>query len=62
MQTRCFAKLVLDHNAYLLHYQLCFHLEQSDNELPIKQALFCLHRNLDLAWGHRCRSLHGWSC
>lgn len=53
MQTRCFAKLVSDHNVYLLHYQLCFHLDQSDNERPVKQALFCLHRNLGLAWSHR---------
>lgn len=62
MQTKWFARLVSDHNAYLLHYQLCFHLDQSDSEPPVKQALFSSHRNLDLAWSHRCRSLHEWSC
>ena len=40
MQTRCFSRLVSDHNVYLLHYlsQLYFHPDQS-NKPPIKQAL-----------------------
>lgn len=40
MQTKWFARVVSDHNAYLLHYQLFFHLDQSDSEPPVKQALF----------------------
>lgn len=63
MQTWCFAKLLSDHNVYLFHYlsQLCFHLDQSDNKPPVRQALssVCIENQIWHGASNACLYMNG---